>query len=522
MLYRLRSTQLSAAQDEFLHLPPFAALHEQLHHRASQTPDLAALLDAIEQYEHDELSAESEALARQYDELRWSPAAGVRELAEIVNTYYRNANIRVALSAEMINRMLPKEQAQYEPVQDVILGADVSGDSHTQTRLRLVLLPDRQRWRLGLEAKGSVASNTASSKGPATFYQDGTSFFLARKQVTVDRRGIRVGNAEAQADVNSNLNDFETDFDGIPLLGSLVRSVARSQYDSSQSAARAEVEGKIIGRATTELDRAVAERLEKAKQDFQAKLVDPFQKLHLDPTAVDMETTEHRLIARYRLAGRDQLSAHTPRPQAPGDSILSVQIHETALNNVLDHLNLAGRRIELHELFKEMTSRFNATTATEPVEVPEDLPENVFVTFADEDPVRVDCQDGRVRLQIRLAELSQGTKHRWQNFTVRGYYGPTADQLDANLARDGIIELIGEKLRFSDQIALRGIFSRVLSRNRQLNLVNNQIRQSPQLKDQQVTQFVIHDGWIGVALGPKTAGREAVLHPRPAEETRTE
>ncbi|MDX1945935.1 MAG: hypothetical protein SFU86_11100 [Pirellulaceae bacterium] len=521
MLSRLHSTQLSVDQSDFLRTPPFLAWEAQLRCRAAETPDLVGLLDAIERYEHDDLSAEAKALARRYDDLRWSAEADIGKLAETVNMYYRNANIRVALSAEMINRLLPKQQAQYEPVQDVILGANVSGDSHTNTRLRLVLLPDRRRWRLGLEANGSVASSTASSKGPATFYQDGQSFFRARKTITVDHRGIRLGSAEAEANANTSLNDFETDFDGIPLLSTLVRAIARNQYDSSQGAAKAEVEGKIIGRASSQLDRDMAERLEKAKRDFQAKLLDPLQKLHLDPTAVELETTTDRLIARYRVAGRDQVSAHTARPQAPGDSILSVQLHESALNNVIDHLGIAGRRIELHDLYREMITRFKLVSGNE-ITVPEDLPEGVYVTFAEEDPVRIDCEDGRVRLTIRLAELSQGTKHRWQNFTVRGYYAPTADQLDANLAREGVIELIGDKLRFGDQIALRGIFSRVLSRNRKLNLVNNQISKSPELQDQQVTQFVIHDGWIGVALGPKAPGREALVHPRGDQETRIE
>jgi hypothetical protein len=166
-----------------------------------------------------------------------------------------------------------------------------------------------------------------------------------------------------------------------------------------------------------------------------------------------------------------------------------------------------------------MTSRFNR----EPVPVPDDLPQGVFVTFADEDPVRLDFQEGRVRLTIRLKELAQeGTKNRWRDFTVRGYYEPVADQLDANLEREGIIELIGDRLRFGDQIALRGIFSAVLSRNRKLNLINKQIAQAPELRDQQVTQFVIHDGWIGVALGPKSPGREAAMHPRRDLGTRTE
>jgi hypothetical protein len=127
-----------------------------------------------------------------------------------------------------------------------------------------------------------------------------------------------------------------------------------------------------------------------------------------------------------------------------------------------------------------------------------------------------------VRLTIRLKELAHGSKSKWHNFAVRGYYAPHSDQRDANLVREGVIELIGERLRFGDQVALRGIFSRVLSRNRKLNLVNKQIAQAKELQDQQVTQFVIHDGWIGIAIGPQTPGRRVAIYPRPKMEGDTE
>ena len=97
---------------------------------------------------------------------------------------------------------------------------------------------------------------------------------------------------------------------------------------------------------------------------------------------------------------------------------------------------------------------------------------------------------------------------------------PSADQLDANLRRVGIIELIGDNrpLPIGQRVALSGIFNRVLSKSRKLQIINRQISESPQLRDQQVTQFVIHDGWIGVALGPQAPGREAAMHPRKAIE----
>jgi hypothetical protein len=514
ILYRFHSTQLTSDQAAFLEQPALRKFAQQLTAWGAEPVDLLALAAAIEKYESDEGSLHAVNIAQQYDMLRWSQEETTAELAQAVNSYYRNANVRVAISAELVNRLLPKEMRTAEPIQEVIQGASVEGQSETSTRLRLVLLPDLFRWRLGLEAKGEVASSTASTSGPATFYQEGAASYRARKLFTIDRKNIRMHQAEAEAAAQNQLNDFETDFDGVPLLNVVARIIARNQYDQKTPAARQEVEGKIIHRAAGTLDEQVAERIDKAKAEFQRKLVSPLQKLQLDPTAVDLETTQDRLIARYRLAGRDQLSAHTPRPQAPGDSLLSVQVHETALNNALDHLRLAGRKIELHELFQEMTTRFG-----EKVPVPEDLPDGVFVTFADHDPVRIDCQDGRLRIRIHLKQLSITRDHKtFKNLIVTGYYKPHPDQLEANLARDGIIELGGNRLGAGDRIGLAAIFEKVLSRNRKLNLVNERISKSPELQDQQVTQFVIHDGWIGIALGPKLPSRTAIQTKIPARQ----
>src|SRR5581483_7275978 len=71
MLHRLHSTQLSRAQEKFLTTPPFVALDEQLQARAAETPDLSALLRAIERHESEESNAAARALAAEFDLIRW-------------------------------------------------------------------------------------------------------------------------------------------------------------------------------------------------------------------------------------------------------------------------------------------------------------------------------------------------------------------------------------------------------------------------------------------------------------------
>jgi hypothetical protein len=76
--------------------------------------------------------------------------------------------------------------------------------------------------------------------------------------------------------------------------------------------------------------------------------------------------------------------------------------------------------------------------------------------------------------------------------------------------RDDIIELRGY-LGFRDRLPLRAIFTAMLARERPLTIIDPEITRDPRLADVHVSQFIIRDGWIGVALSP----RQAVIAERP-------
>jgi hypothetical protein len=347
---------------------------------------------------------------------------------------------------------------------------------------------------------GHVESDTSASKGPATFYNHGVARYHARKLLLVDRRGVRIWRAEAVADSQTALRGVETDYDAVPVLGWFARSLAQRQHDERYYDAKAETESKLERRASSRFDEEVEKRFAAAEAQLNQTLVRPFQKIDLKPTALDLRTTEQRIIARYRLASEIQIGAHTPRPQAPGDSLLSVQVHESAINNLLANLKLEGKRTDLHSLYRELAAKFERSD----LQVPDKVPENVIVQFAAQDAVRIHCQDGRVALTLRFAELREG-RNRWTNFAVRTYYVADAKQHHANLIRDpdAAIELMGG--RIGEKLGLRGIFNVVLDRTRTFNIINDRLAENPRLADTRVHQFVINDGWLGVAIGPDDA-----------------
>jgi hypothetical protein len=144
--------------------------------------------------------------------------------------------------------------------------------------------------------------------------------------------------------------------------------------------------------------------------------------------------------------------------------------------------------------------------------VPDDLPAGVHVTFADKDPVRVRCDGNRLELVLKIGEIRDG-RRRWHDFEVRAAYRPASNGLAAQFERDGTIEL-GGQYKGKPEVALRGIFSKVLSRERKLNLLPDALAKDPRLEGLEVTQLVVEDGWIATAIGPVRATAHRAATPK--------
>lgn len=499
VLSRIESPHLNDTQQAFFRRPEFAELAANLRLWAFEPVDPLKLLQEIERYEGHSRRDPAHHVAEAFQSLRWSSDDEVAQLAERVETHYRNANLRIAVSGHLINRLLPEPKTMAENVAENIQGASVKGRSETEARLWVRLIPDRMRIRMGLEANGVVASETASSKGPATVHHDSLAHYSARKQLMIDNRGMKVWRTEAEANSEMYTRGIETRYDGLPIVSNFVRNIAHQKQQEAMGQAKSEMDMRVADRASERLDFEVHQKLQQAEQEFQAKVIAPLTKLQLQPTALGMETTAERLIVRYRLAGDHQLAAHTPRPQAPADSWLSMQIHQTAINNAIEQLQFDGKQTTVQDLIAEV-----AKALYQPVpKMPEELPTDVTLRFAEHDSVRVECQNGKLLLVVRLAELNAGRGNHWKNFEVRASLAPQTSGLDAQLLRDGTIELSGERLSLRDQVALRGIFSRVISKNKATSLLPEKLRNDPRLKDLAVQQFVVEDGWVSLALSPQ-------------------
>jgi hypothetical protein len=499
VLARVALSPLTEPQSRFLASEPLERLAGELRRMAVAEPDRAALLAALERYEQTGDSADARRLA---DECLWLGLqrgnARFDGLNRRIAMHYRNANLRVELSESFLNRLMPERLPELAPVRDTVLGNPVRGQSLTATDVAIRFQPDASRLRMALEVSGEVAALTSSTSGPATFQNSSESRYRARKPMELTIDGLTLGPAEVEEVSNvMRLRRLQTSFDGVPLLGALIHGVARNQHDMKQSDVRREVEQKIASRAKSRIDEEADARLGEMSQRLRNRVLDPMHRLSVGPRMVEASTTDERMTMRLRVATARQLGAHTPRPKSPADSLASFHVHQTAVNNFIEQLALDGKTFTVRELRVYLARRLDMPE----LERGSSSNDNVSITFAERDALRVACQDGRITLDLAIARLSKSPR-AWDDFQVRVHYRPRVEGLSAELVRDGVVELPGHRVPSRAQIPLRGIFSKLFAKNQTRQIVPDRLRNEPKLADLAITQMAIEDGWLALAIGP--------------------
>jgi hypothetical protein len=504
VLTRMTDAQLTAEQRMFLSERPWTTLNHDLRPWASGLASLDALSAVVERYELAGAMGDAATIAELRSRMKWSGDPRLEALADHLNRNYRNGNLRVAVSDEFINRMIPPQQPKVAPVRDTIAGAEVRGRSRTKTTLHLRLLPDPTVWRFGLEVQGTVNSQTYSDVGAARVRNSSHMQYEARKLIMINRHGLHVWPAEAKVRGRNSLVGVDSHLGPVPIVGPMVDEMIRETHRQSEATAMAQARAKVKRQACQRMDREADVKLDNLEQRFRTEALGPLDRLSLVAEPLDMSTTENRCVMRVRLADEPQLAAHTPRPSAPSDSFVSVQVHESAINNAIAGLGLDGRRItvgELHKLLGEKIVRH----ASEP---PADLPARAVVEFARHDAARVRCHGDTVELVLSIVELRKG-RDSIKSVGVHAFFRPEIDGLEVKLVREGTLQFEGAHLRTGPRLVLHSVFGKLLRKDQQVPLLARRLDDDPRFAGMMVTQLVVDDGWFAMSLGPAAQDRVA-------------
>jgi len=494
------------------------AMTRQFHGRAVE--EIGRLLEGIERFEVACTPADARTVKGSLQSICGFYPTAARPLGRAVEDHYLAPNVRIAVHQKLLESLLPAATVDTAPFTDVVAGHEVRGTRTVERKTTLRLVPDDDEICLSLDVQGDIASRSTTDAGAVSVTARSASAFVVHKPISIGSRGLLFGDATGAASNRSRLDTIQTSFDGVPVMGPLVRNIARNQHAETMPEINREVIDKIIARACREVDTQAEPEFARMAERVRERAWMPLVRLGLDPKAVALQTTATTATMRLRLAADAQLAAHTPRPRAPADALLSVQMHESTANNALERLGLAGRRFTLEDLIRTVCGQ----VGIEP-RVPDDLPDDVTVAFAASQPLRVECRDGLVHVRVALDAIESGRRD-WYDLVAHVAYRPVCKGPQVFLEREGPIQLAGPGTEGRMELALRTIFGKIFPKERPVPVLPEKIVANPRLTGVQATQAVSSDGWLALTLeqgaAPTVAQPAAAPAPtaRPADARR--
>jgi len=471
--------------------------------------DYRKILLDIESIEETSVHRCCEDIAEAIQSLRFSDSQAQYSIANALNQQYRNANVRLSVSEDFVNRLMPKDQVTTRPVQQKILGADTQGASKIQTNLRADFLPDATGWKVGLNLDGNIHSNTRSSRSGATFYNSSNAKVQSAREIRVDPTSLTINGQPASVQSQESLRKFSTNWDQQPVFGDMVRYVAKQEFNDKKPVAKRISQRLIAKQTDDEFNKQLQTNIDRAQEQFDKRLIGPLHSLDLQPMILDMQSTDTRLVARYRVAGINQIAAYTPRPLAPSESLLSLQLHQSAINNLIAQAIPTDRDWTIRQLADKI-----AEILQQPAfELPQDTPEDVVIRFMDVHPMTIEFSGGRMWLTLRVASLEQPGRIQLKNFTVKTSYIPQVDGLWASLQRDPLISVDGHRLGSKDRFPIRAIFTKVFAGNSAIPMISDSLAQNPMAQGMKVSQLQMEQGWLAIAVSDSQEQVEPSLPP---------
>lgn len=508
-LSRLYSNVLSKAQKDFLSKNVDSTLVDLLKSKACENVELPKLMRMLEQHEHDGNGYTSHKMNSFYQSLLWSDNPASQNLAGQIEGHYRNANFRVSVSENFINRLLPQTPEIDQPINDNIMGAHVRGNSRIKNRLLIRLIPDNSKVNLWLEANGRVRSITQARRSGFRIDNQGVSRYQVFKRIAVNRSGVETDAPYAVSETSSQVVGMQSNLDPIPVVGWVARRIAQNKIHESAPATDRHTRQMVESSAKEQVETEVQTQLSQVSDYLFINMLQPLIALELEPTPIEMKTTSDRVVMRYRLAGRDQMAAHTARPRALAGSLMSIQLHESVLNNLLDRIEISGRTFTAQELTEHLMKVFRSQQATGSKE----MNHEASFEFAPYDPMRIEFKDGQVEMSLNLKKFRVGKGKTWKQLNVRVIFNPQIEGSKIVLVRDDSgIRLKGANLKIRDQMAVRTVFTALFRDRYELNALPENFAKKFGETPLTISQLVFNEGWIGLSFGdaPRTATQSTI------------
>ena len=219
-------------------------------------------------------------------------------------------------------------------MRDCILGATVRGTALTSGLVRFQPLPASERIELDIRLAGVIHSNTQAFKKPVRVNSTGTTNYTASKRLMISDDQFRTaGGPQVAAQTRTRVRSVTKTGGrfGKRLVEKIAWKKVHEKKPQSEWIAARHAEQRIAAN----FDQKVLAALSNGRVNYEGKLRAPLRRVGLLAEAIHLSSDARSIFTQVVLGSRKQITTDALPPGKLADNDVTVQLHETAVNNFL-------------------------------------------------------------------------------------------------------------------------------------------------------------------------------------------
>lgn len=353
------------------------------------------------------------------------------KLVAAVRKAFAKPNLHIQIS-EKLAKTIAREQrtADTRPLREEILGVLQRGTAHTVATFDVDFVPSVQSGVFKVRIDGNTISDQVGHKdlgllGSVCICSQGNTCLVAEMTLDYDGKILSYYNLATGAKTQTRIKAVDTP----PLLRNPTLKQIEKQKPQGERVAAERARTKFEGQLRTQLSEAIG------KANFRLKngVAKSVKRLDFKPKRFEVSTSDDFLRILGLVGNRTHLSGLTG-PVSDSKSDVVIQIHESTLNNGLQHM-LGGRSVSSSDLRKMILS-----FGIELPDPPKDEKE-VTITFPRVRPVQVSFENGQIVTTISANRIEQDRTLVRDKLKIIVTYDLTSTAQTVSVARTKPVEI---------------------------------------------------------------------------------
>ena len=264
------------------------------------------------------------------------------ELVSAIRAAYYKPNVSADVSSRALNQ-LAAPVCQIRGVRDCILGATIRGTAITNGLVSFQPMDSPDHIDLTIHLNGVIHSQTSAFRKPVQIRSSGVTNYIATKRILLDDNYFSSTNPAVNARTHTRTQSIQKTGGrfGRRLVEKIAWKKVRQSKGQSEAIAARHAERQIA----SGFQEQVLEGLTNGRASYIEKLRVPLQRVDLLGKSFHLSSSNQAVHTQATLVSHDQITTASLPPGKLTSNDLTVQVHESAVNNFLPTF-LAGATLQ--------------------------------------------------------------------------------------------------------------------------------------------------------------------------------